>query len=60
MKIVEDQNEGAFKVSYPGLLGVLPVGETVERAVENALDARKVWFDVVFSKQGGLSKKVCK
>ena len=36
MEIVEDKDEGGFVVSYP---------ETIERAVENAADAKKAWLE---------------
>ncbi len=41
MEIVEDKDEGGFEVSYPDLPGCITCGETVERAVANALDAKK-------------------
>ena len=41
MEIVEDKEEGGFVVSYPDLPGCITCGETVESAVENALDAKK-------------------
>ena len=45
MEIVEDKEEGGFVVSYPDLPGCITCGETVESAVENALDAKKAWFE---------------
>lgn len=44
MEIVEDKDEGGFVVSYPDLPGCITRGETVETAVANALDAKKVWI----------------
>lgn len=41
MEIVEDKDEGGFVVSYPELPGCITCGETIERAVENAADAKK-------------------
>ena len=41
MKIVEDKEEGGFVVSYPELSGCITCGETIEIALENALDAKK-------------------
>ena len=38
MEIIEDKDEGGFVVSYPDLPGCITCGETVESAVENALD----------------------
>lgn len=45
MEVVEDQTEGGFVVSYPELPGCLTCGETVERAVVNALDAKRAWLE---------------
>ena len=42
MEIVEDKDEGGFVVSYPDLPGCITCGETIERAVANALDAKKI------------------
>ena len=44
MEIVADSEEGGFVVSYPDLPGCITCGETVETAVENALDAKKAWL----------------
>ena len=45
MEIVEDKDEGGFVVSYPDLPGCITCGETVENAVANALDAKRVWIE---------------
>lgn len=45
MEIVEDKDEGGFVVSFPDLPGCITCGETVEAAVTNALDAKKVWIE---------------
>lgn len=45
MEIVEDKDEGGFVVSYPDLPGCITCGETVESAVINALDAKRVWLE---------------
>lgn len=45
MEIVEDKDEGGFVVSYPDLPGCITCGETVESAVENALDAKRAWIE---------------
>lgn len=44
MEIVEDTAEGGFVVSYPDLPGCITSGETLESAVQNALDAKKSWL----------------
>lgn len=45
MKIVEDKEEGGYVVSYPDLPGCITSGETIEAAVANAVDAKKVWIE---------------
>ncbi len=45
MEIVEDKDEGGFVVSYPDLPGCITCGETVEKAVANALDAKREWME---------------
>ncbi len=45
MEIVEDRDEGGFVVSYPELPGCISSGETLERAIENARDAKRAWLD---------------
>ncbi len=45
MEIVEDKDEGGFVVSYPDLPGCITCGETIETAIANANDAKKVWIE---------------
>jgi predicted RNase H-like HicB family nuclease len=45
MEIVEDEDEGGFVVSYPDLPGCITCGETIETAIENAADAKRVWIE---------------
>ena len=45
MELVEDPDEGGFVVSYPDLPGCITCGETVERAIANAQDAKKAWLE---------------
>ena len=45
MELVEDPDEGGFVVSYPDLPGCITCGETVERAITNAQDAKKTWLE---------------
>ena len=47
MEIVEDKGEGGFVVSYPDLPGCITCGETIERAMANALDAKKAWVAAI-------------
>lgn len=45
MEIVEDREEGGFVVSYPDLPGCITCGDTIEKAVTNAIDAKKSWIE---------------
>lgn len=45
MEIVEDKDEGGFVVSFPELPGCITCGETIEAALVNAMDAKKVWIE---------------
>ncbi len=44
MEIIEDRKEGGYVVSFPELPGCVSCGDTIETAVYNALDAKKVWL----------------
>lgn len=45
MEIVEDKDEGGFVVSYPDLPGCITCGETIEKSVANASDAKREWIE---------------
>ena len=45
LEIVEDNDEGGFAAFYPDLPGCITCGETVQAAVENAIDAKKAWLE---------------
>lgn len=45
MEIVADVDEGGFVASFPDLPGCFTCGETVEKAAENADDAKKAWIE---------------
>lgn len=51
MEIVEDKDEGGFVVSYPDLPGCITCGETVEKAVANALDAKREWIEAALEEE---------
>ena len=51
MEIVEDEEEGGFVVSYPDLPGCITCGETIERAVQNALDAKRTWIEAALEER---------
>ena len=42
MEVVEDKTEGGFVVSYPDLPGCITCGETVESAISNRSEERRV------------------
>lgn len=44
MEIIEDKEEGGFVASYPELPGCITVGETIESAATNALEAKREWL----------------
>ena len=44
MEFVKDKDEGGFVVSYPDLPGCISMGETLQEAYENAIDAKKQWL----------------
>lgn len=45
MEIMEDRDEGGYVVSYPDLPGCITCGDTIESAVRNAEEAKKVWME---------------
>lgn len=57
MKVVEDKSEGGFVVSYPDLSGCITCGKTMERAIANAHDAKKVWFEAALEEGVEIHKK---
>lgn len=44
LELIPDPAEGGYVASYPDLPGCLTVGETVEKAVKNAEDAKRAWL----------------
>ena len=48
MELVADGEEGGYVVSFPDLKGCISSGETLERAVENANDAKREWITAAF------------
>ena len=45
LELVEDTDEGGFVASYPDLKGCITCGETAEKAVEMARDAKRAWLE---------------
>ncbi len=48
MELVEDMDEGGYVVTFPDLPGCITYGDTIEKAVENAKDAKQAWLDAAF------------
>lgn len=44
MEIIPDMEEGGYTANFPELPGCLTCAETIEKLVENASDAKKVWL----------------
>ena len=44
MELTPDTDEGGYVASFPDLPGCLSVGDTVEEACSNALDAKREWI----------------
>ena len=42
MEVIKDPDEGGFVVSFPKLPGCLTCGQSLESALANALDAKKI------------------
>lgn len=45
MEIVEDQEEGGYTISFPDLPGCITCGETIEKAVDNGKEAKRLWLE---------------
>ena len=61
LEIVPDLDEGGYVARYPELPGCITVGDSVERVVSNALDAKREWLtaaledDIPISEPGELA-----
>ncbi|MBQ6450682.1 MAG: type II toxin-antitoxin system HicB family antitoxin [Solobacterium sp.] len=51
MEITPDPEEGGYVISFPDLPGCLTSGETIEKAVQNAEDAKRAWFSATIEEQ---------
>ena len=45
IEIIPDVEDGGFTVYYPDLPGCVTTGETLESAVTNSVDAKRVWIE---------------
>ena len=44
MEFIEDKEEGGYTVSFPELKGCITCGDTLEKAYDNAMDAKREWI----------------
>lgn len=49
MEIVPDMDEGGYVASYPDLPGCFSIGETMEEAVANVQEAKKIWLEAALN-----------
>ncbi len=56
MEIVEDPDEGGFVVSFPELPGCITIGDTIEEAIKNASDAKRIWFEAALEENIDISE----
>ena len=47
MEIIEDPDEGGYVVSYPDLPGCITTGDTIEKAITNARNAKKPGYKLL-------------
>lgn len=52
MEIVKDKDESGYVLTFPELPGCMTCGETIEKAVENAEDAKRAWIEAAL--EGGI------
>lgn len=45
MKIIPENEEGGYVVSFPNLPGCLSAGDTIKEAVKNVENAKRAWFE---------------
>lgn len=45
IELIPDMDEGGYAVSCPELPGCLSCGESLEEAMENIADAKRVWIE---------------
>ncbi len=44
MEIIPDTDEGGYVVSFPELPGCISVGDSLDEAIANAMDAKREWL----------------
>lgn len=51
LEIIPDTCEGGFSARYPDLPGCITCADSLEKAVSNAMDAKKAWLEAAL--EGG-------
>ncbi len=44
MEVIPDADEGGYAVQFPELPGCVTCADTMEQALQNAIDAKKAWI----------------
>ena len=47
MEIIEDPDEGGYVVSFPDLKGCITCADTIEKAIDQAKEAKRVWMEAM-------------
>ena len=45
LELIPDSDEGGYAASYPDLPGCITCSDTMEDALANAIDAKRVWLE---------------
>ena len=45
LEIIPDPDEGGYTIRYPDLPGCITVGDTLDEAIDNAYEAKRVWIE---------------
>lgn len=59
MILEPDAEEGGWTVSFPDLPGCVTCGETLNDALANAEDARRVWTEAMLTDGRPIADNVC-
>ena len=51
MEILTDTREGGYIIRFPELPGCLTCGETLERALHNTEDCKRVWMSAALEEK---------
>ena len=56
MEITPDPYEGGYVISYPELPGCLSTAETIEEAIRNGEDAKRLWIETALEDGIGIAE----